>query len=212
MTLANPTDRLRSARLLLRRIRPDDLPFFTRLHALPEVAQGLYPEGRPRTSEETAVWLQRTLASYEQLSLGHLAAEREADGVTIGRCGLTDLVVETATPERRVRRGWFGRERAPAGLTLTYECELGFTLDPAYWGQGFATEAACCVRDYARDVLRLSYAVSAILPHNARSRRVAERSGAQVEGQMEVDGRRFDRYAWPLATGNEIRLQPAARL
>jgi Acetyltransferase (GNAT) domain len=86
MTLANGTDRLRLARLLLRRIRPDDLTFFMRLHALPEVAQGLYPEGRPRTSEEMAAWLQRTLASYEQLSLGHLAVEREADGVLVGRC------------------------------------------------------------------------------------------------------------------------------
>jgi RimJ/RimL family protein N-acetyltransferase len=153
-----------------------------------------------------------SLASYELRSLGHLAAEREADGVLIGRCGLTELVVETATPERGLRKGWFGRERVTAGLGLTYECELGFTFDPAFWSQGFATEAACCVRDYARDVLRLSYAVSAILPHNARSRRVAERLGAQVEGQMDVDGRRFDRYVWPLATGDEIRLQPAARL
>ena len=212
MTLANGTDRLRSARLLLRRIRPDDLPFFTRLHALPEVAQGLYPEGRPRNSEETAVWLQRTLASYEQLSLGHLAVEREADGVLIGRCGLTELVVETATPEHGLRKGWFGRERVTAGLALTYERELGYTFDPPFWGEGFAAEAACCVRDYPRDVLRLSYAVSAILPHNARSCRVAERLGAQVEGQMDVDGRRFDRYVWPLVTGNEIRRQPAARL
>jgi [ribosomal protein S5]-alanine N-acetyltransferase len=200
MTMANGTDRLRSARLLLREIRPDDLPFFTRLHALPEAAPGLYPEGRPRTSEETAVWLQRTLASYEQLSLGHLAVEREADGVLIGRCGLTELVVETAAPENGLRKGWFGRERVPPGLELTYECELGYTFDPAFWGQGFAADAACCVRDYARDVLRLPYAVSAILPHNAGSRRVAERLGAQVEGHMDVGGRRFDRDVWPLAT------------
>ena len=31
MTLAHGTDRLESARLVLRRIAPDDLPFFTRL-------------------------------------------------------------------------------------------------------------------------------------------------------------------------------------
>jgi Acetyltransferase (GNAT) domain len=72
-----------------------------------------------------------------------------------------------------------------------------------------ATEAARCVRDYARDVLRLSYAVSAILPENARSQRVAERSGAQVAGQMEVVGATWDRYLWPLATGYDTRLEPA---
>ena len=100
--------------------------------------------------------------------------------------------------------------KAPAGLALTFEYELGYTFDPAAWGQGFATEAARCVRDYARDVLQLSYAVSAILPHNARSRRVAERSGAQAAGRMDVTGRTFDRYVWPLATGDETRLQPVS--
>jgi len=49
MTLAHGTERLESARLVLRRIAPDDLPFFTRIHALPEVAQHLYPGGRPRS-------------------------------------------------------------------------------------------------------------------------------------------------------------------
>ena len=49
MTLAHGTDRLESARLVLRRITPDDLPLFARIHALPEVTQYLYPEvGRAR--------------------------------------------------------------------------------------------------------------------------------------------------------------------
>jgi ribosomal-protein-alanine N-acetyltransferase len=190
---------------VLRRVAPGDLPFFTRIHALPEVARHLYPEGRPRSPEETAAWLRYTLASYEQLALGYLAVVRKADGALIGRCGLMDLVVEPTTPEHRIRRGWFGREEAPADVALTFEVELGYTLDPAVWGQGFATEAARCVRDYARDVLRLPYAISAILPLNARSRRVAERSGARATGQMDVVGLTWDRYEWPLATGKASR-------
>ncbi|HXO01232.1 MAG TPA: GNAT family N-acetyltransferase [Stellaceae bacterium] len=210
MTLAHGTDRLESARLVLRRIAPDDQPFFTRIHALPEVAQYLYPEGRPRSPEETAAWLEATLASYEQLALGYLAVLRKEDGALIGRCGLMELVVETAAPEHGVRRGWFGRAHAPAGIALTFECELGYTFDPTAWGQGFATEAVRCVRDYARDVLRLPYAISAILPQNARSRRVAERFGVRAAGQMEAVGLTFDRYLWPLATGGETRLQPVS--
>ena len=199
MTLALGTDRLESARLVLRRIMPNDLPFFTRIHALPEVARHLYPGGLPRSAEETAAWLQYTISSYEQRALGYLAVLRKEDGVLIGRCGLMDLVVESAMPERGMRKGWFGREGAPAEVVLTFECELGYTFDPVVWGQGFATEAACCVRDYARDVLRWPYAISAILPQNARSRRVAERSGARADGQMEVIGLTWDRYMWPLA-------------
>jgi len=201
MTLAHGTDRLESARLVLRRIVPGDLPFYTRLHALPEVARHLYPGGRPRSPEETARWLRYTLTSYEQLALGYLAVLRKEDGALIGRCGLMDLVVESPAPEYGIRKGWFGREDAPAGIALTFECELGYTFDPAVWGQGFATEAACCVRDYARDVLRRPYAISAILPQNARSRRVAERSGARAVGQMDVVDLTWDRYVWPLATG-----------
>ena len=208
MTLAHGTDRLESARLVLRRIAPDDLPFFTHIHALPEVAQYLYPGGRPRSPEETAKWLRYTLTSYGQLALGYLAVVRKDDGALIGRCGLMDLAVESTEPEHGIRRGWFGREEAPEGVALTFECELGYTLDPAVWGLGFATEAAGCVRDYARDVLRLKYVISAILPQNARSRRVAERSGARAEGQMDVVGLAWDRWVWPLAAGGQTRLQP----
>jgi RimJ/RimL family protein N-acetyltransferase len=152
--------------------------------------------------------LRYTLASYEQLALGYLAVLRKEDSALIGRCGLMDLVVESAGPEQGVRKGWFGREDAPSGVALTFECELGYTFDPAVWRQGFATEAACCVRDYARDVLRLSYVISAIHPSNLRSQRVAERSGAHHDGQMHIVGLIWDRYLWRLATGGESRLQP----
>ena len=74
MTLAHGTERLESTRLLLRRVTPEDLPFFTRIHALPAVAQHLYPQGRPRSPEETAGWLRYTLTSYERLALGYLAS------------------------------------------------------------------------------------------------------------------------------------------
>jgi RimJ/RimL family protein N-acetyltransferase len=85
MTLAHGTDRLKSARLVLRRIAPDDLPFFTRIHALLEVAQHRYAGGRPRSPEETAAWFSYTLTSYDKLALGYLAVVRKDDGALIGR-------------------------------------------------------------------------------------------------------------------------------
>ena len=154
--------------------------------------------------------LRSTLESYEQLALGYLAVVRKEDGALIGRCGLMDLVVESTAPEHGIRKGWFGDAEAPADVALTFECELGYTFDPAVWGQGFAAEAVHCVRDYSHDVLLLSYAISAILPRNARSRRVAERFGVRADGQMEVVGLTFDRYLWPLATGGATRPPPAS--
>jgi hypothetical protein len=54
MTLAHGTDRLESARLVLRRVPSGDMPvLFTRIHALHEVVQHLMPQaGRARLYHE----------------------------------------------------------------------------------------------------------------------------------------------------------------
>jgi RimJ/RimL family protein N-acetyltransferase len=205
MTLMQGTDQLESTRLALRRIALDDLPVFVRIHSIPEVTRYLYPGGQPRSPEWTDAWLRATLVDYERLQRGCLAVFRKADKALIGRCGLTDLALEATAHEQATRRGWFGRDNVPAGVSPTFENELSYTFDPAVWGQGYATEAACCIRNYARDVLRLPYVVSVILPANARSQQVAERAGARADGQIQVIGLTWDRYVWPISTGAEIR-------
>ena len=154
MTLARTTARLESPRLVLRRIAPADLPFFTRIHAIADVVR-YTGHGRPRSAEETKDWLQATLTSYEQLELGQLAVERKSDGMLLGRCGMSDMVIEANAAAGTIPRAWFGRAQAPAGLAVIQERELGYTFDTAQWGHGYATEAAQCVFAYARDTLRL---------------------------------------------------------
>src|SRR5688572_10180332 len=105
MTLARATDRIESARLVLRRIMPSDLPFFTRIHAVPDVVRDT-GHGRPRTAEETQAWLQSTMASYGELELGQLAVLRRADGALLGRCGLSGLVIESSPASNTTPRGW----------------------------------------------------------------------------------------------------------
>ncbi len=196
MTLARATDRIESARLVLRRIAPADLPFFLRVHATADVVRYI-GHGRPRSVEETKEWLQSLLAGYEELQLGQLAVVRKDDGALIGRCGLADLVIEVDAPASGIRRAWFGRAQAPAGIAVVQEPELGYTFDAAFWGQGYATEAAQCVFAYARDVLRLRRVISVIHVDNVRSHRVAERCGLRRDGQIEVAGQPLDVYVWP---------------
>lgn len=197
MTLARGIDRIESARLVLRRIAPSDLPFFTRIHAIPEVVR-YTGHGLPRSPEETAAWLQSTLASYEELQLGQLAVVRKADGALLGRCGLSDLVIESAAAAGAIPRAWFGRALAPAGLAVIQERELGYTFDSAHWGRGYATEAAQCVFAYARDSLGLKRVISVIDGNNVRSLRVAERCGLRREGAIDVLGRKLIVHAWPI--------------
>ena len=60
------------------------------------------------------------------------------------------------------------------------------------------------------DMLQWPYAISAILPRNARSRRVTARSDARPDGQMHVVGAKWDRYLWPLVVGDGTRHQPVS--
>jgi RimJ/RimL family protein N-acetyltransferase len=58
--------------------------------------------------------------------------------------------------------------------------ELGYHFRSAYWNQGFATEAAAGVRDYAFGVLQLPQLISLIRVGNLASQRVAEKMGMRL--------------------------------
>jgi len=206
MTLARGTERIESERLILRRAEPDDFEFFAQLNADPEVAQYL-PHGKPRSREESSAWLQSLLRSYADLGLGQLAVLRKSDGTLIGRCGLTDLAVEANATAGALPRGWYQRATAPVTAHIVFEQELGYTFHRNSWGQGYASEAARCVFDYARDVLRLPRMVSLIHPQNTRSLRLAQRFGVQREDAVEVLSRLYERFAWPMARGGSKRAE-----
>ncbi|MFC4311853.1 GNAT family N-acetyltransferase [Steroidobacter flavus] len=197
MTLARDTHRIDSERLIFRRIEPDDLEFFTQVHADPEVARYL-SHGRPRAPQESVAWLQSVLRTYEDFELGQLAVLRKSDSMLIGRCGLSDLAVEARARAAAVPRGWYQRDDAPADAQIVFERELGYTFHRNSWGQGYASEAARCVFEYARDVLKAPRVISLIHPENNRSLRVAQRFGVQREDVVEVLSRPFDRFAWPI--------------
>jgi [ribosomal protein S5]-alanine N-acetyltransferase len=198
VTLACGTELIESARLTLRRIEHGDFDFFVALNADPEVARYL-PHGKPRSPEESLEWLQSVLRSYENLGLGQLAVLRKSDGALIGRCGLSDLAVEAEAGVAAVPRGWYQRHDAPPGAELLFERELGYTFHRSSWGQGYASEAARCVFEYARGALRLPRVVSLIHPDNVRSLTVAQRFGARREDTVEVLSRLYERFVWPIA-------------
>ncbi|GIL17158.1 MAG: hypothetical protein BroJett040_09090 [Oligoflexia bacterium] len=61
------------------------------------------------------------------------------------------------------------------------EVELGYFLHPAYWHQGFATEAAGLGMSLAFNEYHIARLVSAINPANKPSIKVAERLGMKKE-------------------------------
>ena len=156
--------------------------------------------GQPRSAAESRAWVDR-VAMYTRTNLGFLAVVRKSDGRLIGRCGLSELVVEANAAPGTIPRGWFQRAEARAGTELLDTPDLGYTFDPASWGQGYATEAARCVFDYARANLEWPRIVSVIHPDNVRSLREAERSGLRHDGQVEIMEQVMEQYVWPITPG-----------
>lgn len=196
MTLLPGTDHIETRRLLLRRMDRSDLDFMIAVHADPEVARYL-GTGRPRTPAETEQWFADVLHGYAAVNLGPLIVTRKSDGKRLGRSGLSDGVIERDPLPGRLRRMWFFRSQVPEGVGYEEQPELGYTFARENWGQGYATEAARAVADYARRHRDHRAVMSVIHPDNVASRAVASKFGVRREGDLEVAGQLYQRFMWP---------------
>jgi RimJ/RimL family protein N-acetyltransferase len=197
MTLALSDTSIETGRLVLRRMTTADLSFYARIHADPDVTRYI-GYGRPRSADETRVWLDRIVESYERFQLGQLAVVRKSDGALIGRCGIAYLEIDDAPADGGDPLGYFVHGEAPAGASTHLEPELGYTFDRAAWGQGFAREAAGAVFEYVKPTLNGERIVSLIHPQNARSQRVARSFGATLVDRVRAFDGVLDRYVWPV--------------
>jgi ribosomal-protein-alanine N-acetyltransferase len=196
MTLARDTDRIESERLILRRIEPADFEFFARIHGDPIVARYL-GNGKPRSIQETRVLLERICETYKSLELGQLAVLRKSDGVLIGRCGLNDMALEVNAAFGKLPRVWYQRSEVPSDTNVFFEQELGYTFDRNYWGQGYASEAAARVFEYASSAMPFRRIVSVIHPDNTPSIKIAKKCGARQEVNVMLMEQEFSRFVWP---------------
>ena len=113
--------------------------------------------------------------------MGLYAVVLRAGGRLIGDCGLVARVVEGAPV-----------------------VEIGWHLERAAWGRGYATEAARGVLTHAA-ALGLGRVCSLIVPDNVRSRRVALKLGMEMDREVEWAGRAHDLWMLDL---DECRVLP----
>jgi RimJ/RimL family protein N-acetyltransferase len=170
-------------RLLLRPLERNDLEWYAPFLADPEVMRYLSPVGPIGARAQAAEFLERSIHAFDVDGFGHLAVIRKSDGVGIGRCGF--LVWETDP--------W--RPSTRAGATRATEVEIGWMLGRAYWGRGYATEAARAGRDHGFAELAFPRLISLIHPDNGASIRVAEKLGMTQESTAQTRFGRVLLYA-----------------
>jgi RimJ/RimL family protein N-acetyltransferase len=153
---------LLTERLLLRPWRDDDAPALAAINAHPEVGRYL---NNPLDDGSGVTFLARLQGHWERHGWGHFALEerRPADG----------------TPRLL---GFVGVGYPTFMAALAHRPEIGWRLDPAVWGRGYATEAAHAARADAFERIGLDELISIIHPDNERSQRVARRLGMTIEG------------------------------
>lgn len=114
------------------------------------------------SAQEPAVQCQQWFASQRYRAanqLGGLNTLREkGSGALIGYCGLLVQTVDSLP-----------------------ELEIGYSLLPAYWGRGYATEAALTCKAFAKTHHLAQSVISIISLTNVASQRVALNLGMQVE-------------------------------
>ena len=74
------------------------------------------------------------------------------------------------------------------GLTLEDDgyYELGYWVGREHWGNGYATEAARCLLDHARNVLGINRFKSAYMLGNDQSGKVLKKLGFRQAGEKEI--------------------------
>lgn len=157
---------IETGRLWLRPMQEDDFDALLRIFTDPKVMASF--GGELFTPAQMHAWLDRNLDHQNQFGYGLFSVIRKTDGRLIGDCGLEQMTVD-------------GEAAA----------ELGYDFCSDAWNQGFATEAACAVRDYAFAELRLPQLISLIRVGNLASRRVAEKVGMQLMAEPERYGVRY---------------------
>jgi RimJ/RimL family protein N-acetyltransferase len=148
---------LETERLRLERWAPRHGVLFARLAVLPEVMRHI-GTGALLTPDEIASHHERVLAHWRDHGFGWRAAVERASGAPIGLIALNRA------------------ERAAPGLAED-DFEVGWWLDPAAWGKGYATEGARAIVDEAFTRLGAASVVARVQPENAASLRVAAALG-----------------------------------
>lgn len=148
-------------RLLLTQLSEADAEFIHEVLNEPSFLQYIGDRGVRSLDDARRYIREGPVAGYERYGYGLLRVALRTDGTPIGICGV------------------LRRDALP-------EPDLGFSLLPAYWSQGYALEAAAAVMRDARRRLGLGRVLAITSPDNDPSIRLLGRLGFRFERMMRL--------------------------
>jgi RimJ/RimL family protein N-acetyltransferase len=154
-------ERIQTDRLILRRWVAADAPAMQAIWREPEVWDALQPHRRFDPNQWRGM-LDRHVRHWDVHGFGLWAV---------------------TTPDDSQPAGWVGASHPTFVPELAEEIEIGWTLRPALWGQGLATEGATAAIEAAFATLPNDRVISLIHPQNSRSVAVADRLGMSRAGE-----------------------------
>ena len=163
---------LETERLVVRQVTIDDAEFILGLLNEPSWLRFIGDKG-VRTLDDARNYIATgPIASYERFGFGLSMTLQKSDGARIGLCGLLK------------------RDALP-------DVDIGFALLPAYWGKGYALEAARAVLEDGRATHGLRRIVAITNPDNERSIQLLEKLGMKREGTVRISeaGPELNHYA-----------------
>jgi RimJ/RimL family protein N-acetyltransferase len=152
---------LETPRLILRRLELADAPFVVALLNEQSFIANIGDRG-VRSIEDAHRYLREgPMAMYEQHGFGLWHVARKTDGVAVGMCGLLK------------------RDTLP-------DVDVGYAFFPAYWGQGFASEAAEATLRHGAGRFGLKRVIGVVSEGNTGSIRVLEKLGMSFERMVAM--------------------------
>jgi RimJ/RimL family protein N-acetyltransferase len=154
---------LSTERLNLRTVEAGDAPFYLELVNDPSWIANIGDRGiRTLDGARTAIE-EGPMAMQARLGYSLYVVERRSDGAAMGLCGLIkrDILPDT---------------------------DIGYAISPAYWGHGYAYEAAAAVVQHARGALGLPRLLAITSPGNLASNALLRKLGLSLVEQVKLEG------------------------
>ena len=150
---------LETERLKLRAIKKSDVEDINEYASNPKTSEYLLWE-KHKSIEYTKRFVDIVLAKYRLSEYHDWAIVLKENQKMIGTCGLTRIDEENSI------------------------AEIGYVLNPSYWGNGYATEAAKKMVDFAFNVLGVNRVEARFLFGNEASLNVMKKIGMKFEGYL----------------------------